>query len=211
MTDSRPKILLATALIAVLCSCSGTSPFSRTTTPIPELEIARLAEQIEEFVLNVKPEDPMDSFNIEADEEISGEDLMGEMIGTEEVLQKVPALVGLGVDNEAVIAAVKSRALRRSAIREFEKNGCLGENRRALLHYLGGEWCPPGDELRNRAGYIVLRENGDRRLIFEQIVEANDLGSSSIGRIREIFAEQIQKKAWAGTPIEKPDGVWERK
>ena len=110
-----------------------------------------------------------------------------------------------------MLTAIRSRAFRRPAVREFEQNGCVGENNRGLLQYLKTESCPNDRDMRSRAGYLVLRENRDRRTIYEQIIEANDLGGSALEPIRRIFAEQIHKKAWAGTPLETPDGTWKRR
>ena len=124
---------------------------------------------------------------------------------------KKRALARLNVDTEIAVAAVRGRILRRPAVEQFERSGCVGENRRGLLEYLGGAWCAEDRDTQSRAGYVVLSENRDRRVVYKQIIEANGLGSSAMGRVREIFTEQIHKKAWAGTPLETPDGEWKRR
>jgi uncharacterized protein YdbL (DUF1318 family) len=182
----------------------------RQSTPIPEEDIALLAAQIEDLVLNTKHGGPA-APGPGATGNLSDTDLLSPMISADEIWQKAPALARLNADTEIAVAAVRGRILRRSAVEQFERSGCVGENRRGLLEYLGGEWCAEDRDTQSRAGFVVLSENRDRRVVYKQIIEANGLGSSSMGRIREIFAEQIHNKAWAGTPLETPDGGWKRR
>ncbi len=182
----------------------------RERTPIPEEEISRLAAQIEELVLNTDLGRPALS-DYESAGKSADSDPMSAMIGFEEIRQKAPALADLNMDNEIVLTAVRGRILRRPAVEEFQRSGCVGESRRALLHYLGSDWCTKDRNFKSRASYVVLTENRDRRAIYEGLVDANGLGDSAMGRVREIFAEQIHRKAWAGTPLEMPDGTWERR
>ena len=204
MTRIKPKFLLV-VLLAILCSCAGTVAF-REPVAFPEREIAELAAQIEDVVLNTTLDEPVMPDNEETDI-----DPIGTMAGTDEIRRRTPALARLNVDNEIMLTAIRGRMLRRPAVLNFERNGCVGENGRALLQYLRTEWCPNDRDMRSRAGFVVLTENRDRRAIYDQIVEANELGGSAHDRIRKIFAEEIHKKAWAGTPLELPDGTWKRR
>ena len=207
MAQMKLKFFLVSLLAVVLCSCAGTTSF-RESAPLPEDEIAELAAQIEDIVLNTELGDPI----VRDDEsEIVEIDSAGTMIGMEEIRQRAPALAKLNVDNGTMLTAIRGRVLRRSAILDFEGNGCVGENRRALLQYLKSEWCPDDRDMRSRAGFAVLEENRDRRIIYSQIVDANGLGGSATERMREIFAEEIHKRAWANTPLELPDGTWKRR
>ena len=208
----RQRLLIPALTVSILCSCSGAALF-REPVALPERDIAELAAQIEDIVLNTTFADPMSQYNEDDDwtDEIVDIDPVISMIGTDEIRQKAPALAKLNVDNEIMLTAIRGRTLRRPAVRDFESAGCVGENRRALLQYLRTGWCPDDRDMKSRAGFAVLSENRDRRAIFEQIVEANALGSSAHARVREIFAEEIRKKAWAKTPLEAPDGSWKRK
>jgi hypothetical protein len=207
MAQMKPKFFLVSLLAVVFCSCAGTASF-RESAPLPEGEISQLAGQIEDIVLNTELGDPIVR---DGESEIVEIDPAGTMIGMGEIQQKAPALAKLNVANETMLMAIRGRVLRRSAVLDFERNGCVGENRRALLQYLRSEWCPDDRDMRSRAGFAVLEENRDRRIIYEQIIEANGLGSSAADRIREIFAEEIHKRAWANTPLEMPDGTWKRR
>ena len=217
MMIAGTRLIALSLLPALLCmvSCAGGMSFSlREPVEVPEDEIAVLAAQIEEVVLNTRLDEPtasdykVDQRTGQVLEEL---DPLGVMVGIDEIRDKVPALAGLHVDNEIVLAAIRGRILRRSAVQEFEQDGCMGEDREGLLQYLSGDWCSRDRDVRNRAAYIVLSENRDRRTIYEQVVEANSLGKSGIERVREIFMEQIYIKAWAGTPLQMPDGTWQRR
>lgn len=208
MPRAKTTFLFITVSAALLCSCAGAMSF-REQAPLPEREIAEAAAQIEDIVLNASLENPSTiDFDEVGDE--AGLSLLIAHINMDEIRQKAPALAELNIDNELVLLAIRGRVERRPAVREFEKQGCVGENRRGLLMVLK-DACEGDRYFMRRLGGAVLQENTDRRAIYEQIVEANDLGKSAMGRVREIFAEQIYRKAWAGTPLEMPDGAWKRR
>jgi uncharacterized protein YdbL (DUF1318 family) len=186
----------------------------RKRTEVPEDKIAALAEQIEDAVLNINPEElamPDPEMEQQTGEVFGEIDPVRMTVTTDEIRRRIPALAELNMDNEIVLAAIKGRILRRPAVKEFQQNGCVGESRRGFLQYLGNKWCSGDSRLKDRASYVVLNDVRDRRVIYEQLIEANDLGGSAMTRIREIFTRQIHKKAWAGTPLQKPDGTWERR
>lgn len=213
MQSATSRTLALPVLMALLCSCAGEMSF-RKEIELPEEQITLLAAQIEEVVLNTPLDEPTNSdfgTDPQTGEPLGDIDPVNVMVSMDEIRQQVPALAELNMDNEIVLTAIRGRILRRSAVKEFEQNSCIGENRHGLLEYLGGEWCAGDRHLRSRASYVVLTDNRDRRAIYDQVVEANGLYGSALGRIREIFAEQIYKKAWAGTPLQMPDGTWERR
>jgi uncharacterized protein YdbL (DUF1318 family) len=186
----------------------------RQVKEVPEEKIAALADEIEDLVLNTSPESPaMPEFDATPDvgeglDEFSPMELM---ISLDEIRQKAPALAELNMDNDIVLAAIRGRIFRRPAVREFEQRGCVGENRSGLLQYLGNAVCTGDRYEKRRASYAVLTDNRDRRSIYQQVIETNDLSSSDIGKVQEIFAQAIHKRAWAGTPLQMPDGAWERR
>lgn len=196
-----------------LAACTAGLSF-RKYADVPEEKIVLLAGQIEELVANARLEQPS-ALNYNVDKrtgEVIGElEPASVMISTDEIRKQIPALADLNMDNEIALSAIRARVLRQPAVAEFKQKGCIGENREGLVQCLGAEWCGPDKDSRNRAAYVVLTENRDRRTIFEQVVEMNSLGNSALGRIREIYAQETYKKAWAGTPLELSDGTWARK
>lgn len=214
MQRMRTRLIGLSLLLTFICSCAGGMSLRREHADLPEEDIALLGGQIEELVLNIGLDAPVDSdykLDPETGEPLGEIDAMSILGGTDEIREKIPALSALNADNEIILAAIRGRILRRPAIREFQKKGCLGENRNGLLQYLKSDGCSGSREAKDRAANTAYQENRDRRAIYEQLVEANNLAGSSVDRIREIFAGEIYKKAWAGTPLQKPDGTWGRK
>lgn len=215
MIGLRSKLRFLPFLSALLCvvSCAGGMSFGKRAE-VPEDKIAALAEQIEEVVLNTRLDEPAAS-DYSVDEqtgEVVGDlEPMSLIITTDEIRREVPALADLHADTEIMLAAIRGRVMRRQAVQEFEQEGCLGENQQGLLQNIKSDLCVGDRHLKDRAAYIVLVENRDRRTIYEQVVEAVGLGRSDVNRVGEIFAKQIYKKAWAGTPLQMPDGSWERR
>ncbi len=207
----RACLLLAASLI--VSSCAGGMAFTKPTE-LPEEKIARLADQIEEAVMYTEVESPMVS-DFDVDEE-SGE-LVGDIeplsmiVDMEEIRQKIPALAELNVDDEVMLAAIRGRIFRWPAIREFRRKGCIGESREGFAQNMKSEKCGGDRTERDRVAHIVLQENRNRRVIYERLVQANGWSHSTVGRVRELFAGKIYEKAWAGTPLQTPEGTWERK
>ncbi|RJP22822.1 MAG: DUF1318 domain-containing protein [Candidatus Abyssobacteria bacterium SURF_5] len=197
-----------------LTSCAN-GLFAQTDAQIPEEQIALVAGQIEEAVLYIDSAKPAAVTDYQINED-TGE-VVGEfkpielLIGDEEIRQKVPALAQLHADTEVMLSAIRGRILRRPAVYEFQQRGCLGEGRRGYLENMKAKSCSGGGRERDRISYIILLENRDRRSIYKEFIEALHLRDSSLVGIEEIFAEQIRRKAWAGTPLEAAAGGWERK
>jgi uncharacterized protein YdbL (DUF1318 family) len=212
----KSHIAVPALLVALFCmiSCAGGLSF-RNQVEVPEEQIALLAGQIEDAVLNTRLDEPtaadyhVDQRTGEVLKEL--DDPVSVMMDTEKIREMVPALAGLNVDNEIMLSAIRGRILRRPAVMEFQQNGCMGEDRDGLVQSLRGEWCRRDRTLRSRAAFIVMSENRDRRTIYEQVVEANRLGKANLERVRELFAEQIHKRAWAGTPLQMADDTWKRR
>lgn len=215
MLGVRLKLRLLPPLSVLLCvvSCAGGMSFSKHVE-VPEEKIAVLAEQIEEVVMNTRLNEPAASdysIDKQTGKVVGDLDPMSLIISTDEIRRKVPALADLHADSEIMLSAIRGRILRRPAVQEFEQEGCLGENREGLLQNIKSDLCTGDRHLRDRAAYIVLVENRDRRNIYEQVIEAAGLSRSNLNRVGEIFAQQIYRKAWAGTPLQMPDGSWERR
>jgi len=209
------KIGIAAFSMMLIClaSCSSGLFFSKPRA-IPEDKIAALGEQIEEAVINTRLDGPSASdYNIdERTGKVTGDlEPLSLLLNTEQVREKVPALTELNVDNEVVVSAIRGRILRRPAVYDLQQNGCVGEDRGGLLKNLKSRACAEDRAAKDRVANIVLMENRNRMTIYEQVTDANDLGSSGLNIVRGIFREQIYRKAWAGTPLQRPDGTWEKR
>jgi uncharacterized protein YdbL (DUF1318 family) len=196
--------------IILLASCAGGPSLSRSRIELPEEQTALLAGQIEDAVLYVNPEPDASAMKLdEKTGEVTGEfEPLDMIIGPDEIREKAPMLAQLHADTEPMLSAIRGRILRRSAVYELQQAGCLGETRDGFLKTIKGKMCSGDAHEQERGAYIVLLENRDRRVIYEQLAGA--LKQSNAARIQQIFAEEIYKKAWAGTPVETSGG-WEKK
>jgi uncharacterized protein YdbL (DUF1318 family) len=214
MSFLRAQLFLA-ILPCLFISCAGGPGLSQNKANVSDEQVQAIAAQVEEAVLYTKPVMPAEAADYNIDEKtgkVTGEFQPIEVIiSLQEIEERVPALADLGGDIEPILSAVRGRILRRPAIYELEQNGCMGENNRGYAENIKGEACSGDRGERDRVAYMVLLENRDRRLIYDQLVQVLGLRNSDIGRIQKIFAQQIYQKAWAGTPLETARGRWERK
>jgi uncharacterized protein YdbL (DUF1318 family) len=209
---SKQIIPISFALI-FLVSCAGIPGFSGGKAELSEENVALLAGQIEEAVLYSNPSAPASDFKLdETTGEVTGDfEPLDLIIGPEHIREKAPALAQLHADTEPMLSAVRGRILRRPAVYDLQQRGCVGESHRGYVKNIKGKACSGDRHARDRAAYVVLLENRDRRAIYEEIVKTQNLSSSDIDRVERIFGEQIRQKAWAGTPLENDGGDWERK
>lgn len=206
------KTLLALAPVIILLSSCATTSNSARAGSFPEQQIRLAAGEIEDAVLYINSTEPSAAdFKVnERTGETAGEfQPMDVVVGLDRIAEKTPSLPQ--GDNEAALSLIRNRILRRSTIYELEKRGCVGENSRGYLENLKAEACSGDRDERDRVAYIVLVENRDRRSLYEEIIKTFGLRNSDADRIQQIFAEQIHRKAWAGTPLEASGGGWEKK
>lgn len=211
MTISKKWLVTVCLTVVFGISCASSMHASRTRTEVPEEQIARIAGQIEDAVAYTKSEPDIPELDVDektgkASDEFQPLDLI---IGPNEIREKVPALAQVHADTELILSAIRGRILRRPAVYELQQKGCMGETRSGFVKTIKGDLCAGDRYERDRVAYVVLLENRDRRAIYKQLAET--LGESSPDRIQKIFADQIYRKAWAGTPLETPDGTWEKK
>ncbi len=215
MLSSGLKLRVVPFILCLLSavSCAGGIGGIHLTrkADVPEDKIALLAGQIEEAVLNTDLKVPSAS-DYNASEQ-PGKDFepMNLIISTDEIKQKAPELAELHADNEVMLSAIRGRIMRRPAVEEFKQKGCVGENREGYLQNVKDKACATDRRMKERVAYIILLENRDRRVIYEQVVKSAGLGKSNYSRVAEIFANEIYKKSNAGTPLQTREGKWERR
>jgi uncharacterized protein len=94
--------------------------------------------------------------------------------------------------------ALEARRGRFDKLKEFKKQGIVGENNRGYVEVLGG-----GGE----AAGLVAQENRDRKVIYQAIAEQNGL-QSQLDVIEKVFAQVQREKAQPGEKIQSEDGHW---
>jgi len=97
-----------------------------------------------------------------------------------------------------VSEALDSRRARFDTIKEFKKQGVLGENNRGYVEVFGSN---------SAASSLADQENRDRKVIYRTIAEQNGL-QSALDTIEKVFAQVQRDKAESGEKIQTEDGRW---
>ena len=122
------------------------------------------------------------------------------------VLSCVAAACAQGYDIKAmtpeVKAALEARKARFSDIKAMKAKGLVGENNRGYVQVLG-----------DGAGVqaAVNAENADRKVVYEAIVEQNQLGDGVLATVEAVFASVQRDKAVPGEKIQQSSGEWSTK
>jgi len=102
----------------------------------------------------------------------------------------------------AVQKALDQRKARYAELQQLKADRVIGESKKGFLDVF-----PAPLEISK----IVLDENRDRKVIYQAIVDQNDLGPAGMGKIQEVFAEVQRGKARPGEKIQLPSGEWIQK
>jgi uncharacterized protein YdbL (DUF1318 family) len=101
-----------------------------------------------------------------------------------------------------VTKALENRKARYSELQKLKSEGTIGESKQGFLDV----FLAPLEISK-----IVLDENRDRKVIYQAIVDQNDLGPAGMGKIQEVFAEVQRGKARPGEKIQLSSGEWIQK
>ena len=101
-----------------------------------------------------------------------------------------------------VKAALEGRKSRYADLKEFKKQGIVGENNRGYVTAIGAA-----------AGVskLVEAENADRKAIYQAIIEQNELTGNALATVEQVFAKVQRDKAEPGEKIQDEDGKWSAK
>ena len=99
--------------------------------------------------------------------------------------------------------ALQNRQERYESLQDMKGQGMLGENNRGYVETLKGA--------ASDASSIADSENEDRRVIYNAIVEQNELPPSGLAQVETVFADVQRDKARSGDFIQTPSGEWTKK
>lgn len=102
----------------------------------------------------------------------------------------------------AIQQAFSNRKARFHELRQLKIEGVVGENNRGLL------------EVRVNtpaAVSAVNAENQDRIIIYQAIVDQNNLGPGGMTQVQQAFADVRRDKAKPGDLIQSSSGEWAKK
>jgi len=115
----------------------------------------------------------------------------------------------INVSNPAIRALKDSMRQRSDSIKPFMDRGNVGITRDGLLTVRTTE----GLNLKERAEVtqLVDAENRDREALYLEIAKANNFPSTTVPRIKGIFARSWIDQARSGWWVQDPKGDWRRK
>ncbi len=111
------------------------------------------------------------------------------------------------------LAARRRMEFNRDDIRQFRREGLVGERNDGLLELFapGMEELARDDPDRHELVVAVVEEeNADRLVVMERIVRTNpDLrGQEGMEAVRRILASRYRREAEPGAMVQEPDGSW---
>ncbi|MBN2372980.1 YdbL family protein [bacterium] len=116
------------------------------------------------------------------------------------------AAMDIEVTTPAIRSLKESLKNRFSGLRPFYESGRIGETNRGLIE--ARELQGLGLKEKSNLMRLVDDENKDRKLLYEEILKANNLGPEHMEEIQRIFSKSWQKSTPAGWWIQQEDGAW---
>ena len=104
--------------------------------------------------------------------------------------------------SEEVTRLAESMRERHSDIEELKAAGCVGEDNRGYLSYLGCDDLEPEEEEEVRE--LVEDENEDRQALYEEIARLNAEDGVTVQQVQRIFAERRLQRAQSGHHVQLP-------
>ncbi len=102
----------------------------------------------------------------------------------------------------AVTQALEGRKSRFRELQNLKTQGILGEDNQGFVKVL--QSAPNAENIANA-------ENANRKVIYQTIVEQNQLGPAGITQVRAAFAETQRERARPGDSIQEASGQWVKK
>ncbi len=98
--------------------------------------------------------------------------------------------------------AIEGRRSRYDDLNTLKSQGKLGENNQGLVEAINGD---------TESKRIAQAENANRLVIYQAIVQQNQLGNEGLALVKEAFASVLRDKATPGQSIQTPEGKWKQK
>lgn len=102
----------------------------------------------------------------------------------------------------AVTRALEGRKARYRELQALKTQAAIGEDNQGYVKVL--QSAPGADGVANA-------ENADRKIIYQTIVEQNQLGPAGMTQVRAAFADTQRERARPGDSIQDASGQWVKK
>ena len=119
------------------------------------------------------------------------------------------AEVDINVSTPAIRALKESLRTRFQALRPYFDKGVLGHNKSGYIEIRDAS----GLSLKEKAelNTLVSAQNKDRRALYDEIIQANKLGSDALPRVEKIFSDSRRERSTAGWWVQQDNGQWVKK
>jgi uncharacterized protein YdbL (DUF1318 family) len=119
--------------------------------------------------------------------------------------RSVDVVPEIRVQTPELMKAIGSRRDRFAALQGWKAKGCVGETSQGLVEARPGQGC--GGEV----GGLIGAENADRTLIYDTLMQQNNIPAGDAGRVRAAFAKANRERARGGEWVQQDNGQWTRK
>jgi len=117
--------------------------------------------------------------------------------------------VSLDITTPAIRKLQASMKARRPLLRQYKEKGNIGEGKDGMMAIRTLQGLP-GSERRKAAG-LMKAENKDRAALYQELARANNIPSSEVGRIADIFAKEWRKRLKPGQWYRDDKATWAQK
>ena len=112
----------------------------------------------------------------------------------------------------SVRQALNHRKIRSHKLQALKAQGMIGENKLGFVQVLKSKsWFARVFKSSDKAKILVQRENRDRKIIYNAIVQQNQLKPDQIAEVKKEFAKIRRDRAKQGDLIQDSRGKWIRK
>ena len=112
----------------------------------------------------------------------------------------------------SVQKALHHRKMRSHKLQVLKAQGVIGENNLGFVRVLKSRsWFSRMFKHSDNPKTLAQRENQDRKLIYNTIVQQNHLQANKLAEIEKEFASVRRDRARQGDWIQAPEGKWIRK
>ena len=114
--------------------------------------------------------------------------------------------------NPSVQKALHHRKMRAHQLQTLKAQGVIGENNLGFVQVLESRsWFARTFKSSDRTKILARRENRDRKVIYNAIVQQNHLKLNQIAEVKKEFAKVRRDRAKQGDLIQDSKGKWIRK
>ncbi len=116
--------------------------------------------------------------------------------------RSVDVVPEIRVQTPELMRAIRSRQSRNPQLDQWKARGCIGETNQGLLEARPGQGCT------GEVAALVGAENADRSVIYDTLMQQNNIPGGDAPRVRAAFAKANRDRARPGEWVQEANGQW---